>query len=291
MVEESNIIRIELGELTQSCFVIMPFTGTFTAVYERVMRPAVEEAGLICVRADELFSRPQITHDIWKQIRSCRLVLAELSGRNSNVLYELGLAHAIGKPAIIITSKEEDVPFDLKALRYLYYNTDDPFWGETLKRSLTEMCKKVAEQIDFGSVFEGISSTGELIFPEVPAAPIQPVQMFDITGLWQGIASNVDRDEAWNLDLLQNAGNLTGTLVVTYRGELGLTVVQESMLGEIKGENIVLRGVSYSYFLRGRESDYSLDDFEGIVKSHGTEVEGIITSGDNYIPLILKRLS
>lgn len=88
MAEEKNsvTVTVELGELTQSCFVIMPFAGTFNTVYERVIRPAVEEAGLACVRADELFSRPQITHDIWKQIRSCRLVLAELSGRNANVL-------------------------------------------------------------------------------------------------------------------------------------------------------------------------------------------------------------
>ena len=52
MPETENIVTVELGELTHSCFVIMPFASTFNSVYERVIRPAVEEAGLACIRAD-----------------------------------------------------------------------------------------------------------------------------------------------------------------------------------------------------------------------------------------------
>ena len=174
-----NVVAVELGELTQSCFVIMPFAGTFSVVYERIIRPAVEEAGLACVRADELFARPQITHDIWQQIRSCRLVLAELTGRNPNVLYELGLAHAIGKPSVIITRNDEDVPFDLKALRYLYYNTEDPYWGESLKNTITVMCRSVVEQGEFGSVFDGITLAGDLTFSLVPTTPGARVMITD----------------------------------------------------------------------------------------------------------------
>ena len=122
-------IEISLGVLTNSCFVIMPFSPTYNTEYERVIRPAVEATGLACIRADEIYSKPQIMADIWKSIRSARLVIAELTGRNTNVFYEVGLAHTLGKPVIIITRNEEDVPFDLKALRYVYYNTEDPFWG------------------------------------------------------------------------------------------------------------------------------------------------------------------
>ncbi len=84
--------------------------------YKRVIQPAVEATGLECVRGDEIYSKPKITDDIWKSLRAARVVIAELTGRNSNVFYELGLAHAIGKPAIILTRNEEDVPFDLKGL-------------------------------------------------------------------------------------------------------------------------------------------------------------------------------
>ena len=106
-------VEIDLGNLTNSCFVIMPFSPTYETEYERIIRPAVEAAGLACIRADEIYSKPQITADIWKSLRAARIVIAELTGKNSNVLYEVGLAHALGKPVIIITRNEDDVPFDL----------------------------------------------------------------------------------------------------------------------------------------------------------------------------------
>lgn len=284
MPDEKNIIRVELGELTPSCFVIMPFAGTFRPVYEKVIRPAVEEAGLECRRADELFSTQPITRDIWKQIRSCRLVLAELSGRNPNVLYELGLAHAIGKPAIIITNKEEDVPFDLKALRYRYYDTNNPFWGETLKQWLTEMCKKVVEQDDFGSVFEGISPVGDLTFSEMRPAPVHPVKRFDITGAWEGhVYWEHGPQGSWSLHLLQTDEELSGSLVYSVIRDGQLTVVQQDMVGMIIDDNINLQAVAYSFLQQGTFSSYALDRFVGILKETGDEIEGEVSdeSGDS----------
>jgi hypothetical protein len=77
------------------------------------------------------------------------LVVAELSGRNPNVMYEIGLAHAIGKPIILLTRNQEDVPFDLKALRYLFYDINNPDWGETLR---SELLKKVRNVLDVPSL-------------------------------------------------------------------------------------------------------------------------------------------
>src|ERR1043165_6182940 len=99
MPKQPPRITIDLPAIRHSCFVIMPFAPTYQTMYERIIKPAVESADLECVRADEVFSRAQITHEIWQTIRSCRVVLAELTGKNANVLYELGLAHAIGKPS------------------------------------------------------------------------------------------------------------------------------------------------------------------------------------------------
>ena len=156
-------IEINLGTITNSCFVIMPFRPTYNAEYERIIRPAV---GLACIRADEIYSRPQITADIWKALRSARIVIAELTGRNTNVFYEVGLAHALGKPVIIITRNEEDVPFDLKALRYRYYNVDDPFWGENLKKALTDMLQSLLKEKEYGAVFESITLVGKIKYEE-----------------------------------------------------------------------------------------------------------------------------
>ena len=82
-----NAVSIALGDVSNTCFVVMPFHALFEAEYERVIRPAIEEAGLSCVRGDEIYTQQTIIHDIWQSIRQARLVVAELSGRNPNVMY------------------------------------------------------------------------------------------------------------------------------------------------------------------------------------------------------------
>ena len=113
MTTRETVINVDLGTLDQICFVAMPFTSLFKAQYERVIRLAIEATGLRCIRGDEIYSKPRIMDDVWKSIRSARLVVAELTGKNPNVFYEVGLAHAIGEPVISLTRNEDDVPFDL----------------------------------------------------------------------------------------------------------------------------------------------------------------------------------
>lgn len=80
-------ITVELDNASNSCFVIMPFGPKFDLIYEEVFKPAIEETGLTCVRADEIFGSKRIMQDVWDTIRSARVILAELSGRNPNVFY------------------------------------------------------------------------------------------------------------------------------------------------------------------------------------------------------------
>jgi hypothetical protein len=60
--------------------------------------------------------------DVWAAITKARIVIAELTGRNPNVLYELGLTHVLRKPAILIVQSMDDVPFDLRHLRCIVYS-------------------------------------------------------------------------------------------------------------------------------------------------------------------------
>jgi hypothetical protein len=55
-------------------------------------------------------------------------LVAELTGRNPNALYEPGSAHALHKPVVLISSSEADVPFDVRHVRVIYYDVNDPFW-------------------------------------------------------------------------------------------------------------------------------------------------------------------
>jgi hypothetical protein len=108
------------------CFVLMPFKPDLNEVYSKALAPAVHAVpGLRCTRADEIYGPRPIMPDVWHSIRTSHFIIADLTGRNPNVLYELGLSHAIQKPVILLSQNIEDVPFDLKHVRVvLYRNTE-----------------------------------------------------------------------------------------------------------------------------------------------------------------------
>ncbi len=72
------------------------------------------------------------------QIEKAKLLLADLSGKNPNVFYELGLAHALEKPVVLVSSNQDDVPFDLRHIRVILYDQTDPFWGQKLIDKLAD---------------------------------------------------------------------------------------------------------------------------------------------------------
>jgi hypothetical protein len=78
---------------------------------------------------------------IWEQIRKAKVLLADLTGKNANVFYELGLAHADSKPVVLVTGNLEDVPFDLRHLRVVVYDQREPNWGEKLREGIAAYLK------------------------------------------------------------------------------------------------------------------------------------------------------
>jgi hypothetical protein len=128
-------------QATDTCFVMMPFAEPLGGYYASIYQPAIEKAKLTPIRADaEIFGTGKIVDQIWSGINSARVLVAELTGRNANVLYELGMAHALKKPVVLVSSNEDDVPFDVRHVRVIYYDMRDPFWG-------TKLIDKVAENI------------------------------------------------------------------------------------------------------------------------------------------------
>lgn len=103
------------------CFVLMPFVKDMEPVYMDHIKPIIVSESISCQRADEIEGTNLITYDIWEKINRCRFIIADLTGKNPNVFYEIGLAHALGKEVILITQSMDDVPFDLKALRCIVY--------------------------------------------------------------------------------------------------------------------------------------------------------------------------
>lgn len=122
-----------------SCFVIMPFAAPLGNHYTQIFEPAIEKAGLRPLRADnDIFATGKIMDQVWRGISSAKVLVAELTSRNPNVFYELGIAHAMKKPVVLISSNEGDVPFDVRHIRVIYYDVNDPFWGDKLMRKVTE---------------------------------------------------------------------------------------------------------------------------------------------------------
>jgi len=107
------------------CFVLMPFRKQFNEIYQNHIKPVVEKNGFNVLRADDLFRTSSVMEDIWEYISKARFLIADVTGRNPNVFYEVGIAHTIGKNVILITQNKEDIPFDVKHIRFFTYSHDE----------------------------------------------------------------------------------------------------------------------------------------------------------------------
>ena len=127
----------------KKAFVLMPFAPQYDSYYLRIFKPALEAALYEVSRGDDLFTPGFIIADVQKSILEAHLILCDMSERNPNVFYELGLAHAIGRPVILIVHKKEDIPFDLRHLRVTIYDSNVPEWEEKLRQSITQAARAV----------------------------------------------------------------------------------------------------------------------------------------------------
>jgi hypothetical protein len=122
-------------------FVIMPFRVELEPVYVDHIRDVCIKLGLTVARGDDMFGVNSVVADIWAAAYACRAVIADCTQRNPNVFYELGMVHTLGKPTVLITQSEDDVPFDLRYVRYIRYEMTPrgmKAFEKTLRRTLTE---------------------------------------------------------------------------------------------------------------------------------------------------------
>ncbi|MEY2932389.1 MAG: hypothetical protein RL033_3138, partial [Pseudomonadota bacterium] len=84
------------------CFVLMPFDSRFNDTYQLGVKQASSEVGAYCERVDEQIFEERILDRIYNQIARADLIIADMTDRNPNVFYEVGYAHALGKPSILL---------------------------------------------------------------------------------------------------------------------------------------------------------------------------------------------
>jgi hypothetical protein len=128
-------------------FVLMPFDNNLTNIYNTFIKPTIEAKTLVCRRADDIYSNSAIIDDIWKSICEARFIVADISTLNPNVMYELGIAHAIGKETILIHQKDGSKhPFDVAHIRTIEYD-DTAVGGPLLKQQLDNVVDAVLEKL------------------------------------------------------------------------------------------------------------------------------------------------
>jgi hypothetical protein len=129
------------------CFVLMPFAEEFREVFDAISE-AVEDPSIsyTCSRADDVFGGGHIIEDILLGIGQSEVVIADLTTRNPNVFYELGVTHMIKdiRKVIIITQTMNDVPFDLRQFRCLVYSQDERGLRQ-LRRSLIKAIQEISD--------------------------------------------------------------------------------------------------------------------------------------------------
>ena len=123
---------------TASCFVIMPFGGHWDEYYKQIYYPAILDAGVQPVRADDDLGAGSVLQDIVELLASCSVVLADITDANRNVHYELGLAHALGKPTVLVAPADMKLFFDVGQERMITYSQKNAFWGDHLRTGLTK---------------------------------------------------------------------------------------------------------------------------------------------------------
>lgn len=119
--EDIIIKNYVINELDSKAFVIMQFTPPYNELFEDVIAPTCSEKSIKAIRADEKYGPGHILTDIMSEIYSAKFIIAEITPENQNVFFEVGYAHAVKKPIILIAEKGKELPFDVSGFRVLFY--------------------------------------------------------------------------------------------------------------------------------------------------------------------------
>lgn len=125
------------------CFIVMPFSLEWSNDVHQTLANSCKSVSVTPVRGDDVFTPTDILVDIWQSINGADFVIADITGRNANVLYELGVAHTLAKPVLIISRNAADIPIDLATRRVILYGQSQDAWQEDLGVKVTRAIKEI----------------------------------------------------------------------------------------------------------------------------------------------------
>lgn len=128
--------------------VMMPFNANLNGTIGTIKKTC-KELNIECKRADDIWDNNTFIQDIFDLIYTSKVIIADFTGKNPNVFYEVGIAHTLGKTVIPITQSIDDVPADLRHHRVLKYLPN----GEGYKELETELAKRLTVLFPDSNVF------------------------------------------------------------------------------------------------------------------------------------------
>lgn len=150
--------------------VLMPFSDDFDDVYRLGIKETCQDEGAHCERVDEQFFDGSILQRIYSQIDKADLIVSDMTGRNPNVFYETGYAHALGKRVILLTHTVDDIPFDLQHYPHIVYDGRISFLRDELAKRVRWALDHPAESLSRAEFTLGLSVLG-VPLTEHPTVP------------------------------------------------------------------------------------------------------------------------
>lgn len=211
----------------KTCFVIMPIsdqpkypTGHFDKIYEQIIVPAVKEAEFEPIRADSNQICDSIMQKILKNLVECDMAICDLSSRNPNVMYELGIRQAYGKKVVLIQDDATDRIFDVAGINTVFYKKDRLYENVMkAKGDITNAIKETYENDSFS-----LMSIANLENATVDNSKVDEV-VFD-RFMMKSIYSKLDAMED-SIRLLSNTPNVSDELNVDLNNRKFARLVME----------------------------------------------------------------
>lgn len=146
-VDQSDIEfkNFNIKHVKPKAFVVMQFSSPYNDVYFEVIKKVCQQEDIDVLRIDEESGPGLIIQDITRAIHESKIVIADISPLNANVFYEVGFAHALNKPTILIAEKDTKLPFDVSSFRTLFYENSIGGKGK-LEKGLKRHIKAILEQ-------------------------------------------------------------------------------------------------------------------------------------------------
>ena len=215
----------------KNCFVLMPIAdcdgyekGHFAHVYDDIIKPAIDKTEYTAIRADEVKETNFIHLDILKKLIDAPIAVCDLSTRNPNVLFELGIRQAFDKPVVLIQEKGTPKIFDIAPLRYLEYSKEMKY------HEVLESQKKLQEAIEATKAAEGDSGNINSIVKLMALSSPEIIPNLDNSNK-EVLALDVMRSQMNDLKMMME--------MIVHEGRKGIS--RRSSIAAIEYERIVNR--------------------------------------------------